>query len=128
MNNTLKTNQATVLLIDDEQLILDVTSRVLYKMGHKVYTAENGPSSFEIYTKYQSQIDLVILDVMMPEMNGRDVYLHLKAINPDVKVLLSSGYEMTEQVQEILDLGCSGFIHKPFSIDDLSRKIEELLS
>ena len=71
--------------------------------------------------------DLVILDMIMPDMNGSKVYDLLRAISPDVKVLLSSGYSIDGQANEILERGCNGFIQKPFSIKELSEKINEIL-
>jgi len=70
---------------------------------------------------------MVILDMIMPGMNGGEVYAKLKEINPDIKVLLSSGYSLNEQATEILERGCNGFIQKPFNMTDISEKIREIL-
>lgn len=70
---------------------------------------------------------MVILDMIMPDVGGKMAYEKLKAINPDIKVLLSSGYSITGQAQEILDKGCNGFIQKPFNLKDLSLKLREIL-
>ena len=76
---------------------------------------------------WKDQIDIVILDMIMPEMDGGDTYDRLRKINPEIKVLLSSGYSVDGQATEILERGCDGFIQKPFSMKDLSRKIREIL-
>ncbi|MCK5022322.1 MAG: response regulator, partial [Candidatus Pacebacteria bacterium] len=72
-------------------------------------------------------IDMVILDMIMPDMGGGDTYDKLKEINPDVKVLLSSGYSINSQATEILERGCDGFLQKPFDIENLSHKMREIL-
>ena len=69
--------------------------------------------------------DLIILDMILPDMGGGEVYDRLKKVNPDVKVLLASGYSIDGQASEILDRGCNGFIQKPFRISDLAQKIRE---
>ena len=78
-------------------------------------------------TVFNAQVDMVMLDMIMPDMEGGKVYDRLKGINPDIKVLLSSGYSIDSQAQEILDRGCNGFIQKPFDIKQISRKIREIL-
>jgi DNA-binding NtrC family response regulator len=75
----------------------------------------------------KDKIDLVILDMIMPIMGGGEVYKRIKQISPDVKVLLSSGYSINGEASEILKRGCNGFIQKPFSIKDLSKKIRDIL-
>ncbi len=81
----------------------------------------------EVYRKNKDRIDLVILDMIMPEMDGGETYDRLKEINPAIKVLLSSGYSIDGQAEEILDRGCDGFIQKPFGLEELSQKLGEIL-
>jgi len=118
---------ATVLLVDDEQLLIDVGSQMLEAMGHRVMTAEGGEQALKVYAAQREQIDLVILDMMMPDLDGRDTFKALKEIDPAVKVLLSSGYSLDGQATEILDMGCRGFIQKPFNMQELSEKISTVL-
>jgi DNA-binding NtrC family response regulator len=73
------------------------------------------------------ELDLVALDMIMPEMNGKDTYEALKRINPNVKVLLVSGYSLNKQIEELMERGCNGFIQKPFDINKLSQKIRDVL-
>jgi two-component system cell cycle sensor histidine kinase/response regulator CckA len=117
----------TVLLVDDEDMIIEGCGELLDKIGYTVSTAKGGKEAIEIYKKKENQIDLVILDMIMPEMDGGETYKSLKEISPDIKVLLSSGYSMDDQATGILKQGCDGFIQKPFNIMDLSIKIREIL-
>lgn len=117
----------TVLLVDDEVMIIDVASQLLEKLGYKVYTAASGKEAIDIYKKQKDDIGIVILDVIMPGMNGGETYDRLKAINSDVNVLLASGYGINRQINEILERGCNSFIQKPFNMKQLSRKIREVL-
>jgi len=116
-----------VLLVDDEDIILEVGSRILEKLGYEVLIAKNGKEAIEIYKENPDRIDMVILDMIMPGMGGGDTYDRLKEIGPDIKTLLSSGYSISGQATEILDRGCNGFIQKPFNMRDLSIKIREIL-
>ncbi len=121
------TGEETILLVDDESLILDVGMQMLKKLGYTVHVAESGMRALELYERYGQQIGLVILDMIMPGMNGGDTYDHLKRLNPNIKVLLSSGYSINGDASTILDRGCSGFIQKPFNLMELSQKIREIL-
>lgn len=117
----------TILLVDDEATVLEVSVQLFETLGYKVLAAQNGEEAIEIYQNNQHQIDLVILDMIMPNMSGGRAYDRLKAINPDVQVILSSGYSINGQAREILDRGCVGFIQKPFGMQDLSLKLREIL-
>lgn len=116
-----------VLLVDDEQMILDVGKEMLVKLGYEVLTADNGGHAIETYEMRKRDIALVILDMVMPDMGGGLTFDRLKDIDPDVRVLLSSGYSIDGEASEILDRGCRGFIQKPFRLDDLSGKLDEIL-
>ena len=116
-----------VLLIDDEEMIIDVVKALLEELGYTVFLAKNGTEATETYKKNWEKIDLVILDMIMPGMSGSETFDRLKEINPDMKVLLSSGYSMDGQADEILNRGCDGFIQKPIRIADLSQKLREIL-
>ena len=118
----------TILLVDDEPFILKVNKPMLEKLGYTVLTASGGRDAIEIYGAENGRIDMVILDMIMPDLGGGAVFDHLKSIQPDVKVLLSTGYSITGQAEEILSRGCLGFIQKPFDIKQLSAKIREVLA
>ncbi len=117
----------TVLLVDDEDMILDVGQEMLTAMGYKVLVARSGKEAIELYEKNKDQIDIIILDMIMPDVSGGDVYDRLKEINPNIRVLLSSGYSISGQANEILKRGCDGFIQKPFNISRLSQGIRKIL-
>ena len=117
----------TVLLVDDEDMIIDVGKPILEQMGYNVLTATGGKEALDIYEKNKQEIGIVILDMIMPGMGGGDTYDRLKELNPDIKVLLSSGYSINGQATKILERGCDGFIQKPFNVMGLSRKIRGIL-
>jgi len=117
----------TVLLVDDEDMILDVGGDLLEKLGYEVLAAKSGIEAVEIYKKNQKKIDIVILDMVMPKMGGGDTYEKLKDIDPAIKVLLSSGYSIDGQAGKILSRGCDGFIQKPFDVKSISLEIRRIL-
>jgi two-component system, cell cycle sensor histidine kinase and response regulator CckA len=118
----------TVLLVDDEDTILKIGAELLKKLGYTVILANSGKAAVEMLENTGPLIpDLVILDMIMPEMGGGETFDRLKAIDPDLKVLLSSGYSINGQASEILRRGCDGFIQKPFNIYKLSRTLREIL-
>jgi len=117
----------TVLLVDDEEIILDVGRDLLKAMGCRVIAARDGREAVEMYQKNQDDIDIVILDMIMPNISGGDTYDRMKEIKPHIKVLLSSGYSIDGQATDILNRGCNGFIQKPFTINKLSAAIRQIL-
>jgi len=116
----------TILLVDDEDMIIEVGTEILRALGYKVIPAKSGEEAINIYRNNKDKIDLIILDIIMPGMGGRETYNHLKQINPNVKVLLSSGYSIDGEASEILERGCDGFIQKPFSVKALSKKVSNI--
>jgi CheY-like chemotaxis protein len=108
-------------------MIIEVGEEILQALGYKVLPAVSGKEALEIYKNKKDSIDMVILDMIMPGMGGGETYDNLKQINPDIKVLLSSGYSISGQAAEILERGCDGFIQKPFKLRQLSVKIREIL-
>lgn len=117
----------TILLIDDESMILDIGSRMLEGLGYKVILANGGKEGLQLYERSNGKIDLVILDMIMPELSGKETFNALLDINPSIKVLLSSGYSLDDQAREIMQGGCKGFIQKPFTMMDLSKKLRMVL-
>jgi PAS domain S-box-containing protein len=117
----------TVLLVDDEAMVLDVGEEMLKKMGYMVLLAKSGKEALRLHNEHKDEIDLAILDMIMPDMSGGQVYDKMKELNPRIKTLLSSGYTVDGQAAEILERGCDAFIQKPFNMKELSRKIRELL-
>jgi two-component system, cell cycle sensor histidine kinase and response regulator CckA len=117
----------TILLVDDEEVVLNVSRMLLEAMGYKVFMARNGQEALEAYKVKKEEINLVIMDMIMPGMGGENTIDILKTMNPDVKVMLSSGYSLDGQATRIMERGCQGFIQKPFSARELSQKIREVL-
>ena len=118
----------TILFVDDEERIVDISKKILSRIGYTVLTAKNGQEAKEIFLKNKEIIDLVILDMILPDMDGNEIFKILKGVEPKVKVLISSGYIMDSQIETLLKGGCLGFIHKPFEISDLSSKLRAALS
>ncbi len=117
----------TILVVDDEELILDVVKPMLMRMGYDVLIAKSGKEAIQVYGENKDQIDLIVLDMVMPDMGGGEAYDRISDMNPEVKVILSSGYSINGQAKKILDRGCSDFIQKPFRVKQLSQKIREIL-
>jgi len=117
----------TILVVDDEEMVLSLGSEIVKMMGYDVLEARNGGEAVEIYRENKDKVDMVILDMAMPDMNGGEAYHRMKEIDPEVKVLLTSGYGIEGQAGEIMKHGCDAFIQKPFSISNLSGKIREIL-
>ncbi|MFH1079976.1 MAG: PAS domain S-box protein [Pseudomonadota bacterium] len=117
----------TILLVDDEPLIAAVAGEMLEGLGHQVLAAVSGREAIVIYKANFNKIDLVILDMIMPDMGGGETYLALKSINPGIKAILSSGYSINGEAKTIMDQGVDAFLQKPFNMKDLSRKIRDVL-
>jgi len=116
----------TILLVNDEDMIVDVGEEILQTLN-KVLIVTGGKEAIELYRENKDKIDMVLLDVIMPGMGGGETYDRMKEINPDIKVLLSSGYSIDGQATEILRRGCDGFIQKPFNTKELSQRVRESL-
>jgi two-component system, cell cycle sensor histidine kinase and response regulator CckA len=117
----------TLLLVDDEEMILDANRQLLTRLGYQVIPATSGEEALDIYREKVEAIDLVMIDMVMPKMSGGDLFSRLRAINPEVRTILSSGYSINDTAQKILDQGCNGFIQKPFDLAQLSTTIRSVL-
>jgi two-component system cell cycle sensor histidine kinase/response regulator CckA len=117
----------TILVVDDEQFITEITREWLGELGYTVLEASSGSRAVECFRANPGAIDLVILDVIMPGMDGGETLARLKAIDPQVKVLLTSGYGYNARAEKICRNGCKGFIAKPYDINQLSQKIRDIL-
>jgi len=117
----------TILLVDDEEVNIEVVREILEMLGYKVFTARSGQDAVDLFRDNNALIDLVVLDMIMPGMGGGDTFDALKKIDPAVKVILSSGYSLHGEASRIMERGCSAFIQKPFRIEELSDKLEEVL-
>ncbi|MGD0021781.1 MAG: PAS domain S-box protein [Smithellaceae bacterium] len=126
-DNLIPKGAETILLVDDEPMILTVGSELLKTLGYTILTAQDGSSAIDLYKNSKDNIDLVILDMVMPEMSGGELFDELKKINPQVKVLLSSGYSLNGQASRIIKRGCVGFIQKPFTIRDIASQLRKII-
>jgi PAS domain S-box-containing protein len=122
------TGMGRILLVDDEEKILDVGKQLLEVLGYEVASASRGEDAIEVFKRDREGFDLVVLDMIMPGMGGGEVFTALRKIDPNVKVLLASGYSIDGQASEIMAKGCNGFIQKPFTMEKISEKIKEILS
>ncbi len=116
----------TILIIDDETTVLDINAEMLERLGYRVFKAGGGRSALEVFRKSDARIDLVILGMTMPDLSGSQTFDELKKIDSTTRVLLSSGYSLSTEARKIMDRGCSGFIQKPFGIQQLAHKIEAI--
>jgi PAS domain S-box-containing protein len=124
----LKKGTESILLVDDEEMVVDIGKELLEKLGYSVIPASGGSEAIKKFRQHKHQIDLVILDMIMPDMSGSETFDNLKTIDPDIKILLSSGYSIDGQASEILNRGCNGFVQKPFNLEQISSKIREILA
>jgi two-component system cell cycle sensor histidine kinase/response regulator CckA len=118
---------STVLLIDDEPMVLTIGAQMLEKLGYRVIEASSGQEAITLYQANSQHIDFVILDMIMPGFGGGETFDELKKLNPDLKFILSSGYQRDSQANAIMQRGCDGFIQKPFRLEDLARLIGDIL-
>lgn len=116
-----------VLIVDDELLIRTLFSRLIQKLGFETLTAATGAEALDIFRENTDKIDVVILDMVMPDINGDKVFLHMREINPTVKILLSTGYAEDESIEELIATGNARFIQKPFTIDTITPVLKEML-
>jgi DNA-binding NtrC family response regulator len=117
----------TVLLVEDEETVLDVTRTMLEKLGHRVLTAESAKEALSIAREFEGTIHLALLDVVLPDMSGRQTYSLLAEARPGMKVIICSGRGLEGQVNDTLAAGAQDFIQKPFLLEVLSAKIRKVL-
>ena len=123
----LQKGTGTILLIEDEETVMDVSHAMLERLGYRVLKAETGNKAVNTAKNFEGKIDLAILDVMLPDMSGKTIYPLLMEARPDLKVIVCSGYSSDGPAQDILNAGAEYFIQKPFSINALSESLKEVL-
>jgi two-component system, cell cycle sensor histidine kinase and response regulator CckA len=121
------TREGHILLVDDEPQILEYVGEMIQSLGFIVLPADNGEEAVRMFEHNRQIISLVVLDMYMPGMDGKEVFQRLYAIDPDVKVIVASGYGRTEASQSILEKGCHVMLTKPFTRDELAQAITQLL-
>ncbi len=118
----------TILLVDDEDFIRDLGSRILGKAGYKVITASNGKEAVEVYQVQGDEISLIVLDLIMPEMGGKQCLEEILKIDPSGKVIIASGFSANGPTKDALEAGAKGFVSKPYDIRQLLEVIREVLN
>lgn len=121
------TRRETILIVDDEEIVRNLVKTILDEQGYKTLTAANGEEALVIYKNNVPTINLVLLDLTMPKMNGTTTFTELKKIDKEVKVLLSSGYTIDGEAKMLINKGAIAFIQKPYSVKEILKKIREIL-
>lgn len=116
-----------ILIVDDEEMIIEVCAQMLVALGYEVKTAMCGRGAVEKFKEMHEELDLVIVDMNMPEMDGEETFDALKEIDDEVKVIISSGLILDRGNCAIFKRGCLGFLQKPFELQFLSEKIRQVL-
>jgi signal transduction histidine kinase/CheY-like chemotaxis protein len=119
--------EGLILIVDDEELIRETTKSILQTAGYNIILAENGEEGVQIFKDKYKDITAVILDMAMPKKSGRETFYEMKKIDPEVKILLATGYKHDERSEEIIKSGIKGFIQKPFTIYSLSEAINKVI-
>jgi len=130
-NNCMKrifNGKGTILLVDDEKGVIEVCSEMLESLGYDVKTAFSGNEALKIVHSAGKKIDLVILDMVMPEMGGKEAFENIRRIQPDVRVLVTSGHNKEKEIKQMMKNGCRDFIYKPFDVAMLSEKINSIFN
>jgi PAS domain S-box-containing protein len=117
----------TILIVEDDEAVLEACSEMLTHLHYTPICVSSGGAAIDVFSRKRDEIDLVILDLILTDLNGGEVFDRLRSIDPDVRVLLASGYSLDGEAAGILDRGCNDFIQKPFTIEQLSRKLDGLL-
>jgi CheY-like chemotaxis protein len=123
MDLTLPRGRGKILLVDDQEAVLEVAKDMLEALGYEVVTAADGLEGVSRYRDLWREVDLVVLDMVMPNMSGGDCFRRMKEINPKARVVLSSGYSMDGSIQDVMNDGILAFIQKPYRLEELSRVV-----
>jgi CheY-like chemotaxis protein len=118
----------TILLVEDEEYVYEVSMLMLQRLGYTVLGAKSGAEAVDIFKSNMESIDLVLLDLVMPDMDGANTFDILKKIKFDVNVLLSTGYDENETVEMLMAAGCKGCVQKPFTMEKLMIKLSEIMN
>jgi PAS domain S-box-containing protein len=119
--------EGLILLVDDEENLRKTTGEILENCGYDVITAADGKKGIELYEKKHKEISLVMMDMVMPNMSGKEAFIKIREFNPEAKVLLTSGFRQDPRVEEVIKRGVNGFLQKPFSMVELSKKLAKIL-
>ena len=126
-NGVLPTGNETILIVDDQETIWDFLIDALQELGYSVLLAENGLDAVQIYEDNPTEIDLVLLDMVMPKQGGHQTFYKIKEIDPKANILLSSGYVSEEEVKDLLAKGAKGFLSKPHRLSEMAEAVRNIL-
>ena len=119
--------EGLILVVDDEPIMRKIAVNVLQNSGYTVMAAEDGNQALQIFKQHYRDIKLVLLDLLMPDISGKETYIQMKKINPDVCVLLVSGAERDKRIKELLKMGVKAYIEKPYTFPQLSQMVFKLM-
>jgi CheY-like chemotaxis protein len=126
-SRNLQTNgRGTILVVDDEVYMLRLLEKVLSKRGYRVLTAADGEEAIEVHRSHKDAIDIILLDLGLPRISGQDVLVKLRTENPDVKIVIATGYLEPDLSSEIERAGVKHFIHKPYVLDDVVKIVQSV--
>ena len=120
--------EKTILLIDDEETVINISEMMLIRLGYRVLKAHSGQEGLKLFKENKSTIDLIISDLEMPKMNGKEVMDKLREIDPQIKVMLSSGGLTEADEKNVINKGFNGFIKKPYNMNTLCEKMAEIIN
>ena len=126
-NESATPGSGVVLLVDDEPVVRNVAGDILETLGYEVLVTAGGHEAVDLFREHADRIDLAIIDMVMPRMSGRECFMALRGIDPQVKALLSTGYNFDSKAADLMDLGMAGFIQKPYEADRLARAVHQVL-
>ena len=121
-------DSGAILVVEDEKLVADLAREILQRFGYSVLVVNNGREAIDLYRQRSRDIAAVVLDMIMPEMAGGEVFQRLRAFNPQVKVIVSSGCDRASDIEEMLQQGAAGFIQKPYRITELAAAVGEAVA
>ncbi|HOS98763.1 MAG TPA: response regulator, partial [Deltaproteobacteria bacterium] len=127
LEDTLRTGSGTILVVDDDETIRTIARVILQECGYEVLEACNGSEGVEIFLEKHHRIAAVLLDMVMPELSGKETFEALKRIDPAVRVLISSGFKNDDRVKKVLAMGAADFIQKPFTLHSLSEAMHKVV-
>jgi len=122
-----QTGIEAILLVEDEDMVSDVTKRILERSGYTVLTAANGKEALNLYEKETDRISLVIIDLIMPEMGGKQCLEELRKIDSDLKILVTSGYPVDGPTKEAIKSAAADFLGKPYGMKEILRAVRDIL-
>ena len=116
-----------ILLVDDEELVAEMATEMLQSLGYEVVVCRNGREAVEVFQSSWQDFQLVILDMVMPQLGGKDTFRALRSIHPGANIILSSGFSVEGEAQELLNAGAFSFLQKPYQKSELAQAVEEAL-